>query len=65
MRLIVTSLLLVIAASTVASAQTLPAPSRTVYKCNVSGKMTYSDAVPQDFLNQSAVCPILLKAAFK
>lgn len=43
MRFIVTSLLLV-AASTVASAQTLPAPSRSVFKCNVNGKTTYSDA---------------------
>jgi hypothetical protein len=43
MRVIVTLLLLVAATSIDSSAQTLPAPSRTVYKCNVNGKMTYSD----------------------
>jgi hypothetical protein len=42
MRFVVTSFLL-IAASTVASAQALPAPSRSVFKCNVNGKTTYSD----------------------
>jgi hypothetical protein len=43
MRLIVTSLLLA-AASAVSSAQTLSAPSRSVYKCSVNGRTTYSDA---------------------
>ena len=43
MRLIVSSLLLV-AASAVSSAQTLSAPSRSVYKCSTNGMTTYSDA---------------------
>jgi hypothetical protein len=45
MRRIVTSLmLLATAASAVSFAQTLPTPSRTVFKCNVNGKTTYSDS---------------------
>lgn len=43
MRLIVASIF-VMAANAIASAQTLPVPSRSVYKCNVAGKTTYSDA---------------------
>jgi hypothetical protein len=43
MRLIVSSLLLA-AASAVSSAQTLSAPSRSIYKCNANGTTTYSDA---------------------
>jgi hypothetical protein len=31
-------------AASASIAQSLPAPSRTVYKCNVNGKMLYSDS---------------------
>ena len=33
-----------VAATTVALAQNLPPPSRTVYKCDVAGKIVYSDS---------------------
>ena len=44
MRRATISLALVISTAAIAQAGTLPAPSRTVYKCEAKGKVVYSDS---------------------